>query len=371
MVRIRRLSWLLLVPVSLGLATGAQADKTAKKRTSKAPGAAATRKSHRRSAALAMVSARRASASAAEQAAASGGRTDKHGQRRRASGVLPPDRFPPLKLEAVNTGEKVSFRLYDRQGRTLRPSVRKIWHLLRCHLTQKERPIHWRLIRSLYRVSRRFPGKTIQVYSGYRARRVASLPNSNHVKGRAVDFHVDGVSNKNLRDFLLATFKPVGVGYYPNAPFVHLDVRDKQSAFWVDTSGKGEASEYASNPHEVIRAEKTAGRTKITERAKNETGPGAKAANRDADGSEGAGKVEAQGAEAATPASRPSKESRPTPRAPRETEEAEPAKTSPAEATPDPPDASTPESSPSEDEGVVAGPPRGGAGDRARIVPAR
>jgi len=93
-----------------------------------------------------------------------------------------------------------------------------------------------------------------------RARRIAALPNSNHIKGRAVDFHVAGVANTALRDHLLHTCKPCGVGYYPNGLFVHLDVRERQSAFWVDYSGKGEKSEYASNPYQVLRGEKRGGK---------------------------------------------------------------------------------------------------------------
>jgi uncharacterized protein YcbK (DUF882 family) len=184
-----------------------------------------------------------------------------------------PDLWPPMKLEAVNGRLRETVRLYDRRGRTVKASVRKIWHLMRCHLTNKERPIHWRLLRSLYRISRRYPGKTIHIYSGYRAKRVANLPNSNHVKGRAMDIHVDGVSNKALRDYLMATFKPAGVGYYPNAPFVHFDVREKQSAFWVDTSGKGETAEYAVNPYQVLREERQAAKKALAPKSKQATRP--------------------------------------------------------------------------------------------------
>jgi uncharacterized protein YcbK (DUF882 family) len=191
-----------------------------------------------------------------------------------------PDRWPPMKLEAVNGGERATLRLYDRRGRTLKPAVRKIWSMMRCHLTGKQRPIHWRLVRGMYRISRRYPGKTIYIYSGYRARRVASLPNSNHVKGRALDLRVEGVSNRALRDFLLATFRPAGIGFYPNGSFVHFDVREKQSAFWVDYSGKGEASEYASNPYEVLGAEREAAR-----KAKAETKATKKHATRSPAGS--------------------------------------------------------------------------------------
>ena len=57
------------------------------------------------------------------------------------------------------------------------------------------------------------------------------------MKGLACDFRVVGVGNTQLRDYLRQTFKKVGVGYYPNSSFVHLDVRKDQSAFWIDYSG--------------------------------------------------------------------------------------------------------------------------------------
>ncbi len=185
------------------------------------------------------------------------GKTSKTGKRR-GKAAPEPDRFPPFRIESVNTGEKANLKLYDRKGRTQKGAVRSLWSLMRCHLTGKQRPIHWRLIRNLYKISRHYGGKTIYLYSGYRAKRVASLRSSNHIKGRAADIRVAGVSNRALRDYLMASYKPCGVGYYPNGLFVHFDVREKQSAFWVDYSGKGESAEYASDPYAVIRGEKTA-----------------------------------------------------------------------------------------------------------------
>ena len=181
-------------------------------------------------------------------------------RKRQANGPLQKnDRWPPIKLEQVNTGEKLTLRLYDKRGRPVKSSLRRIWHILRCHLTSRERPIHWRLIRSLYQVSQHYPGRAIQIYSGLRAKQVASLPHSNHVKGRALDFRVQGISNQKLRDYLMTTFKPCGVGYYPNGPFVHFDIREDQSAFWVDYSRKGEPAEYAADPYDVLRKERGAG----------------------------------------------------------------------------------------------------------------
>ena len=56
-----------------------------------------------------------------------------------------------------------------------------------------------------------------------------------------------------LRDYLRKTFDKVGVGYYPNSTFVHLDVRKDRSAFWIDYSGPGERAVYSENPSDDLR----------------------------------------------------------------------------------------------------------------------
>jgi uncharacterized protein YcbK (DUF882 family) len=178
------------------------------------------------------------------------------------------DYWPPMKLAHVNTREKLTIRLYDRRGRTIRASVRRLDRFLRCHYTNKHRRMHWRLIQRLYRISRRFKGKVIRVYSGYRSRKVSRSRTSRHTVGRAIDFAVRGVSTRKLRDYILTTYKTKrGLGYYPNTPFVHFDVREK-SAFWVDYSGKGEEPRYSTNPFAVLRQEQKKERTA---RRKNRT----------------------------------------------------------------------------------------------------
>jgi hypothetical protein len=48
----------------------------------------------------------------------------------------------------------------------------------------------------------------------------------------------------------------VGVGFYPNSFFVHLDVRKGPSAFWIDYSGPGEGAAYSGNAHDDLRTGK-------------------------------------------------------------------------------------------------------------------
>lgn len=83
-------------------------------------------------------------------------------------------------------------------------------------------------------ISERFPGRQIQMYTGYR-----KGEKGQHGRGRAMDIGVAGVSSKDLFRFLRSNVKGGGKGYYPNEPYVHVDVRPG-SAVWVDfTDEKG------------------------------------------------------------------------------------------------------------------------------------
>ena len=56
------------------------------------------------------------------------------------------------------------------------------------------------------------------------ARKKRGNPRSAHKRGVACDFRLDGVGIETIRDYLRATYHNVGVGYYPNAGFIHVDV---------------------------------------------------------------------------------------------------------------------------------------------------
>jgi LysM repeat protein len=93
-----------------------------------------------------------------------------------------------------------------------------------------------KLIRLLAKVSDHFGNRPIRIVSGYRTR--SFFEDSKHKSSRAVDFSIPGVDNVRVRDYL-RTLSEVGVGYYPNSSFVHLDVRDT-TTYWVDFAGPGE-----------------------------------------------------------------------------------------------------------------------------------
>ena len=134
----------------------------------------------------------------------------------------------------------------DRKGRVRKKAEAGVAKALASWRTGKREQINRRLIRMLVRVSDHFGGRPIRVVSGYRPFRPGQYtPHSRHNEGRAVDFFVPGVPNEVVRDFC-RKLPNVGVGYYPNSTFVHLDVRGVRT-YWIDYSGPGEPPRYANS----------------------------------------------------------------------------------------------------------------------------
>lgn len=107
------------------------------------------------------------------------------------------------------------------------------------------RALHPRLLQVLQAIAERFPGRAVEIISGYRPNEGASR----HAHARALDLRLHGVANEDLRDFA-RSIPHTGVGYYPNSVFVHVDVRDPQEgrAQWTDYSGPGETPRYGHWP---------------------------------------------------------------------------------------------------------------------------
>jgi len=161
---------------------------------------------------------------------------------------------PPVVLYSVNHKETFPLRLRDGQGKPIKGNQRRFDRFLRCHHTEAKHAMNPRLMRLLYQTGRHWPGRRLEIVSGYRAPSVAKNPHSPHMKGLACDFRVDGIKTAELRDYLRKNFQKVGVGYYPNSTFVHLDVRKDRSAFWIDYSGPGDRAVYSESPNEDLRS---------------------------------------------------------------------------------------------------------------------
>lgn len=150
------------------------------------------------------------------------------------------DGFRDLTLYAVNHGERLRFFPYLKDG-TLDPQFNDdIQRIFRDKDTDAEHPIHPRLIKLLYRVADRVGAKQITIISGYREN-PGETGESKHAKGHAVDFMIPGVALGRVAR-IIRSFGHVGVGFYPASGFVHMDVRDGPSYFWIDRSGPGKRS---------------------------------------------------------------------------------------------------------------------------------
>jgi uncharacterized protein YcbK (DUF882 family) len=198
-------------------------------------------------------------------------------------------------LYHLNRRDTFTLRQKDMQGRPPKGFQKRFDRFLRCHYTNKTHAMNPRLVRLLYQAGRHWPGQRVEVVSGYRSPTVAKNPHSPHMQGLACDFRVAGVKNTELRDYLRGNMKKVGVGYYPNSSFVHLDVRKDRSAFWIDYSGPGERAMYSQNPGDDLKSGRaeTYHPTKIGDDWINDAPPDKSVPSDD--------ETEAKGATAATP----------------------------------------------------------------------
>ncbi|MEW6108125.1 MAG: DUF882 domain-containing protein [Nitrospirota bacterium] len=135
-----------------------------------------------------------------------------------------------LNLCNIHTDERLDIT-YFYAGRYDYEALSKLNYLLRCHYTNEVRPIDINVLDLLCEIKERIDRNAqIQVISGYRSPEyndyLASLGrhvsrNSYHMKGLALDFSIEGVSNNALSD-IARSLASGGVGKYPE--FVHIDV---------------------------------------------------------------------------------------------------------------------------------------------------
>jgi len=157
---------------------------------------------------------------------------------------------PAVELVRPGTASHHTMVLFDGQGQFQPEALVDLRAFLSDPRSEIDHPIHPRLATLLVAISAHFGGRPLEVVSGYRHHN-RHHKRSRHTRGRAIDFRVPGMSNRALFESLRASFANVGVGYYPNSAFVHLDVRDR-SAVWVDFSGSGQVPCYSRTPQQDL-----------------------------------------------------------------------------------------------------------------------
>jgi uncharacterized protein YcbK (DUF882 family) len=146
----------------------------------------------------------------------------------------------PITFFFQNRHEETTLAVLDADSAVKPDALKQISHFVRCWRTEREKPMHPRLIEIVAAVSHHFGDARIEVVSGYRARPYGA-PHSKHFLGRAMDIHLNGVPAKVAARWVWQNFRHIGVGYYPKQDFMHVDVRDIDVR-WVDTSKHGESA---------------------------------------------------------------------------------------------------------------------------------
>jgi uncharacterized protein YcbK (DUF882 family) len=146
--------------------------------------------------------------------------------------TVPPRPSGNLHLFVLATRESLKVNIYNDDGSYNVESLRAVSHVLRCKRTDAEKDIEPRLLTVLSVIYDHFGGKPLQIVSGYRNQRKVT---SYHFKGSASDIRIPGVKPLKVRNYVeTLDAGGMGIGLYPRAEFVHVDIRPPPSYRWID-----------------------------------------------------------------------------------------------------------------------------------------
>jgi uncharacterized protein YcbK (DUF882 family) len=145
-----------------------------------------------------------------------------------------------LYIYSPNWREEIKVNIYNPDGSFNQRSLEALSHLFRCKRTDTEKTIEPHLFEILSAIQDHFGGRRMEVISGFRNQRKVT---SFHFHGTAADIRIEGMSEQKVREFAASLDSGgMGVGIYPNAHFVHVDVRPWPSFRWTDYSRSGDGS---------------------------------------------------------------------------------------------------------------------------------
>lgn len=132
-----------------------------------------------------------------------------------------------LTLSRPDTRERVTAAYRKADGTYDQAELDKLQRIMRCRQTGKETAISIKLLEILDLVEDKFGKTGLTLLSGYRSPKFnRKLPGaarwSTHMLGWAADIRIPGRSPAEVAGFA-AKVNEGGVGYYPDAAFVHLD----------------------------------------------------------------------------------------------------------------------------------------------------
>lgn len=160
----------------------------------------------------------------------------------------------------VNTRETETFFLrYD--GKMTSEDLKRITHLFRCKRTGHKLTPNKGLLQILSRVATHYPGKVFEIVSAHRHNRGTSRT-SKHRSGHAIDLRIRDVNVKELRGYLWKMEDPIGLGYYREQQFVHIDYRPDEGKIAWDQRREGSTYHYhpawAGGPPKHVKAARAA-----------------------------------------------------------------------------------------------------------------
>jgi uncharacterized protein YcbK (DUF882 family) len=129
-------------------------------------------------------------------------------------------------LENVNTGEVATFSV-GADGEVAPETRAALDRFFRCKRTGRTKPMSPQVLALVAAVAERFPGRVIEIVSGFRAPPYGA-PHSKHFRGQAVDLRVRGIRTALVRDYLWRDHRGIGIGHYGAQNFLHVDVRPEE-----------------------------------------------------------------------------------------------------------------------------------------------
>lgn len=120
---------------------------------------------------------------------------------------------------------------------TVDDTTRKdIEEMFRCKRTEDQHTIDRGSLAMFADVASRYPGHTFELVSAYRR---TDRRTSRHRQARAIDFRIQGVKMTEVRDYIWATHTELGLGWYPQQNFIHMDHRPGDADYaWTQIKGR-------------------------------------------------------------------------------------------------------------------------------------
>jgi uncharacterized protein YcbK (DUF882 family) len=138
-----------------------------------------------------------------------------------------------LSFDCYNTGERLKATTYWAEGKYIPQALAEINYALRDDRSGEVYPIEPKVLDLVHQIGRKLDTSChFEMYSGYRSPKTNSMlrklnsevaAHSLHMEGEAVDITLPGRTLKQLHQVALS-MKAGGVGYYPDADFLHVDV---------------------------------------------------------------------------------------------------------------------------------------------------